>query len=419
MLDMETVNAASRELLMLSTRSITAQQLVERAYAFVHKPIAVLDELYQVIAFYAPGVDRADCERKDDDNIVKRREWHRTVQEAEEPLIDDNEGGKYRAMCMDIKFNGIAVGKLALMETQPFQPEDAEIVKALCSALAIKLVGNSSPVLTSLERERSALLTALIAGESLREDLETLLVFLGVPEDHRMRVLVFRTVGEHAIDYLHIRRRLDSLFDVICCEIDGDFVCVTGDREYRESVKALEQLAEESDMVCGVCRAFDDFGAIRDYYKQAQSAGKIASRRCVRLLDYSACVADDIIALCQMERRGMTFCRPEILALSAYDRNNGTDYLDTLTIYLNNLCNMAQTARESHLHYNTIKYRLKLIEEICGIHAVSADDLCECLLSIRIIRQYPQHKSMQGLMHTSGKTEHQGASSRKKSSESL
>ena len=52
---METVNAASRELLMLSTRSITAQQLVERAYAFVHKPIAVLDELYHVIAFYAPG----------------------------------------------------------------------------------------------------------------------------------------------------------------------------------------------------------------------------------------------------------------------------------------------------------------------------------------------------------------------------
>ena len=151
--DMQAVNAASRELLMMSAGGATAQQLVEKAYQYVHKPIAVLDELYRGVAFFAPGVPRSDCERKTDDDVRKRREWRKIVQASNEPVIDENAGGRYRAMCMDVRYNGIDTGKLAMMETSPVRPEDAEIIKALSCALAIQMIGGGGLILSNLDRK--------------------------------------------------------------------------------------------------------------------------------------------------------------------------------------------------------------------------------------------------------------------------
>lgn len=59
-----------------------------------------------------------------------------------------------------------------------------------------------------------------------------------------------------------------------------------------------------------------------------------------------------------------TMLHPMVRRLIAYDLANNTDYLDTFKVYLNNRCNMTDTAKQLHMHRNTLLHRIKRIEEL-------------------------------------------------------
>lgn len=59
-----------------------------------------------------------------------------------------------------------------------------------------------------------------------------------------------------------------------------------------------------------------------------------------------------------------TMLHPMIRRLIQYDREYHTDYLETFKIYLNNRCNVTETAKQLHMHRNTLLHRVKRIEEL-------------------------------------------------------
>ncbi len=56
---------------------------------------------------------------------------------------------------------------------------------------------------------------------------------------------------------------------------------------------------------------------------------------------------------------------PEFARLLNYDRQHGTDYVDTLRVYLKSQ-NVLTASKQLHIHRNTMNYRLQKIEEIIG-----------------------------------------------------
>ena len=50
--------------------------------------------------------------------------------------------------------------------------------------------------------------------------------------------------------------------------------------------------------------------------------------------------------------------------LIEYDNKNKTDYLDTLRCYLDNDSSIAEVAKISFVHRNTVNYKIKKIKEI-------------------------------------------------------
>lgn len=61
-----------------------------------------------------------------------------------------------------------------------------------------------------------------------------------------------------------------------------------------------------------------------------------------------------------------TMLHPMIRTLISYDHQCHTDYLETFKIYLNNRCNVTETAKQLHMHRNTLLHRIKRIEELLG-----------------------------------------------------
>jgi sugar diacid utilization regulator len=56
----------------------------------------------------------------------------------------------------------------------------------------------------------------------------------------------------------------------------------------------------------------------------------------------------------------------QIGSLQTYDRANDTQLMKTLDIYLQEDCNVARTTERLYVHRNTVKYRIKRIQELLG-----------------------------------------------------
>lgn len=56
----------------------------------------------------------------------------------------------------------------------------------------------------------------------------------------------------------------------------------------------------------------------------------------------------------------------QIGMLITYDQENDTEFLKTLDVYLQENANIANTAKRLYVHRNTVKYRIKRIQELLG-----------------------------------------------------
>ncbi len=90
--------------------------------------------------------------------------------------------------------------------------------------------------------------------------------------------------------------------------------------------------------------------------------------------------------LAQIEdRAGLEAFAGRMLApLTAYDQARGTPLLKTLEVYLQRHGNLRQSARELHIHLNTLHYRLHRISELIGADLKDADARLDLLLALRV-----------------------------------
>jgi|GEM_PF-3398135 len=138
----------------------------------------------------------------------------------------------------------------------------------------------------------------------------------------------------------------------------------------RESMlDSLNQCCEKYDLNAGVSFEFDDDTFVPLAYKQALKAsfyGEPGISERARISYYEDYMLKDIMNASLRVHGAKFYQHPVITKLLQYDQEFGTRYIDTLRSYLENLCNMKTTALELNVHYNTIKYRISMIEEISG-----------------------------------------------------
>ncbi|MEO8697997.1 MAG: PucR family transcriptional regulator ligand-binding domain-containing protein [Acidimicrobiales bacterium] len=162
-----------------------------------------------------------------------------------------------------------------------------------------------------------------------------------------------------------------------------------------ERRRIAERLRQELDMrlrtvtvSIGVGRRVNEPSALRRSFVEASKAvdvGRWAKGRHVtavydelgleRLL--ASTPADDLAA----------FVEHSIGPLIAHDRSHNTDLVETFAVWLKTR-NMAEAARQSYVHYNTLKNRLERIEAILGPVLTDPARSLECEVAIHVARHY-------------------------------
>ncbi|WP_438823690.1 helix-turn-helix domain-containing protein [Bacillus sp. JJ1764] len=73
------------------------------------------------------------------------------------------------------------------------------------------------------------------------------------------------------------------------------------------------------------------------------------------------------------------------MTLLNYDKENNTDYYETLQAYLLNRQNLNETANQLFIHRNTIKYRLNKINELSKIDLTNGETVFQLAYSYKIL----------------------------------
>ncbi|MCI8991598.1 MAG: hypothetical protein HFG80_02555 [Eubacterium sp.] len=76
-----------------------------------------------------------------------------------------------------------------------------------------------------------------------------------------------------------------------------------------------------------------------------------------------------------------TLLHPYFLVLSKYDKENNTEYLQTLISYLQNNCSISAAANDLYIHRNSLQYRIRKIEELLDIRISSTKEHLSMLFS--------------------------------------
>lgn len=132
------------------------------------------------------------------------------------------------------------------------------------------------------------------------------------------------------------------------------------------------------DMLDRVCREKQYYGVLGTPFKRLLDAPSVLRQLtdCYNFIDmaksepklYHFCeyVVQQNMKLIMDHEPVETIIHPQIRKLLAYDRANGTDYLETLKVYLNNKASITSAAKQLHMHRNTLQHRINRISEVIG-----------------------------------------------------
>lgn len=176
---------------------------------------------------------------------------------------------------------------------------------------------------------------------------------------------------------------------VILYHPDSTESCVAATKRLAESIlRAARLLLSDATVSVGVGRLYPDVSQLRFSYREARRAIDVASRI---LGGNCAMHFEDLGAyrlLARFSDRGElnAFYQDTVGRLVAYDEDNGSDLVRTLEVFLSCNGNAQQTAEKLYVHYNTLRYRVRRIEEILGVDLGSAEVRFNLQLGLKVKR---------------------------------
>ncbi len=158
-----------------------------------------------------------------------------------------------------------------------------------------------------------------------------------------------------------------------------------------EIARRLAPFLAEAGLCAGVSETFADFLESAVHLVQARDAAAFAdpdgaggddARHLVRYRDVAI---DHLVAAAVAQDRGEAFLHPAIRRLEALGRS-GDELLATLEAFLDLGGSHASTAARLHIHRNTLKYRLRRIQEVAGVDLEAPQERLRLHLSFRTRR---------------------------------
>lgn len=148
--------------------------------------------------------------------------------------------------------------------------------------------------------------------------------------------------------------------------------------------RVLGELAIEGYHM-GISQTAQSIAEYSDCYEEAKKALSIAERGGEKKIMYAEQLGVyRIIYGCQNREELIAFSNRLLENVVVYDKKNGTDLLKTLAAFIESGGNLKETAEVLYIHYNTARYRYRMLCELTGKRLQHFNELWDLNLALKI-----------------------------------
>ena len=163
----------------------------------------------------------------------------------------------------------------------------------------------------------------------------------------------------------------------------------------------LVRFLNEARLQAGLSEIFNDFHESKVFYVQSKYALKLGvqSEPSQIIFHYEHYVMAHVITALTDQNFERAIMHPAIFVIRDYDSQNGTEFLQTLKVYLACEGNQTLTADQLHIHRNSLKYRLSRLHDMIGDDLDEPDQRLRMQISFQMTELF-QSNSKRSLSQT-------------------
>lgn len=162
----------------------------------------------------------------------------------------------------------------------------------------------------------------------------------------------------------------------------------TDEDKRADLTRHLKKLASHYHVSICVGRIFSSFYELKQQFTQVvkiiQLAAKAGEKR--EIYEYSDYAFAYLLDFIRGSDELKQFCSDDAFKLKNADKQNKTEYFSTYLTYLTCDRNIVQTARQLHIHRNTLMYRLEKIHQLIQMNEENVEERLFLLLSMQLIK---------------------------------
>ncbi|HHT88522.1 MAG TPA: hypothetical protein GX002_05895 [Clostridiales bacterium] len=374
--------------------------IAEAGFEIINLPIIIVDAQLKKLAQYPdkPIGDPIWDKYFDIHEMTPQMTW----QLLEDSVINETENSEIpvwinRSLAEDIprlvgnvRIDGVVEGYVGvLFPNKEYHDIHVQLTQLICRTAAIEMQKNFHH-----RSSRNALIMAFVRDlfqgkirnhrefnrwtESLRLNLEPRFCVVVTSGDREKTTLHYvKNIVDETEPTMYAAVIEDKLYVLVTKLSDN----ITPEDFLKTRVKQIDYLLNMYKLESGVSNIFDDLLSIGTYKYQAEQALNVG-RSCrpeANIFVYNELVLENIMFNVREYIEPQNYIHPAIETLRVYDRQNGTEYLKTLNVYITSMCRHSATIKKLHIHRNTLLYRLKKIEELTG-NSLEDERFCALLL---------------------------------------
>lgn len=388
------------------------QYIIDVAYEVLGNPMFVSDLGYNILAFNKnadvgdpswPTASREEefeayerIKKLNDSGVFER------LYGSSEPCIENFDYSPTRWMANKIAIKEKNIGHIAVVELhQPFADMDLVLLPFLCEIVASELQKETiSSGHFSNEFEHfliDVLDEKITKPETINKQGQKLKL-----NKKKYLVLVTICFGKNAkngmsLSYLKgiVNRLLRTEKTILYKNKITVFLANDKKIVFSDIIETrFSDFLKTNEMKVGISQHFSDLTQLGKYYLQSVKAVElgVSLTQNENIFYYQNYAIYHLLEIAGTLSNLKDFCNPVLMELLAYDKQYKTDYYHNLLIYLNNDGNVTKSAEYFQIHRNSMKYRIKKIEEILSISLSDTDTKFSLLLSDKILAYLEEQK---------------------------
>lgn len=385
----------------------SAEKIFALIYAMLENPVALYDEEYECLHSNDPTLSefimKEDAEVFVPDIITKYQYWHQKREQSEYIHKIDvfghrsfyfvvTEQNKKMETLDFIALENIVVGLRHIIMRSVMEEN---IAKQYHKDIEYRLLNGT---LTELEKEEAAKILKLEKTDELR-----VVIFRVIPNNdegkftdkQRKELEIAEKMFLHQLQKDYVLRNTNQIIYIYKKHIGET------KQEFRKKLEVLQSEVQEQldqkdaeiDFLVGIGKKVIGYYDIKESFVDAKQAldyinviRKIVGDSKRSIVDCSKLGFFQVFAEMKDKKKLWSYIPESLQIVYEYDKKRKKELIDTLECFMNNNQSYKKTSTEMFVHYRTITYRMKKIEEISGMDYENVTEMLAVRNGLIILR---------------------------------